>query len=582
MLISAGRITREAGETNVLSTAECDIYWRGFVYRSGFRSGKVSLGELAKVRETEIPRAAAQLKGAYFIAVKCKGSGNCYVFVDPSGLYQAYYSPRAVGTSLLELSRLEACRAGDIEPEALVELFHFGCIYENRTFFRQIHKVDPFSVISSSSSGTTEVLPKPVADISERPLFSFDALIQDFANALKDEKVSVDINGSVDSRLLAAALSYFGLPFEAASCGQPGAPEMRIAARVAQALGRPFQPTFHSAERADWDELFVLADGMFDVTKSSRHTQLQKERKQRGITLSVGDLGGDLYRDSWWVQNFPFRSSQGPQMERLYSLRLAPRPLEHYLLGDRYCLVSEWYRENVLEHLWQYAVPGNTKTYDRINYYFRLRAHAGWRVSGSPQEVKVALPYLDSESVRIGYSLPRRERSFSRFHRRKITQFSKKASCLPTTDAGMTAGSGPVAISVDFGRYLFDRCARALAKAGERVFRRSLLAQNTDDPRMRDELIQTMENQKITQLLADHRVLRSALNPRALPSRYVGPVFVLGKFFGELDADTLPASAESTSPGEAAKDSMAVETNTAGEPNAPARGTWHPSQIPFA
>lgn len=580
MLISAGKITREAGETNVLSTPDCDIYWRGFVYRNGLRAGKTSLGELAKARETEIPRAAAQLKGAYFIAVNCKRSGACYAFVDPGGLYRAYYSARAVGTSFLELSRTEGCRAADIEPEALVELFHFGCIYENRTFFRQIHRIDPFSVISSHPSGTTEVLPKPVADISERPQLSFDALMQDFANALKEEKVSVDLNGGVDSRLLAAALCYFGLSFEGASCGRPGTPEMRIAARVAQALARPFHPTFHSAERADWDELFLLTDGMLDVTRSSRHAQLQKDRKQRGITVSVGDAGGELYRDSWWLRDFPFHSNKEPQMERLYSLRLAPEPFEHYLLGARYCLLSEWYRENVLEHLWQYAVPGNTKTYDRINYYFRLRTHAGSLVSGGPHEVKVVMPYLDVEAVRIGYGLPRRDRFFNRFHRRKISRYSRKTSRLPTTDAGMTAGSSALAISLDLARYLVDRCGRVFTKTGERVFRHNFFQQHADDPRMKDELIQTMENQKIMQLLADHRVLRCALNPRALPSRYVGPVFVLGKFFGELDAATLPPA--DSKPPEAAKATQPLDTKTAAEPSAPPRGAWHPWQIPSA
>src|SRR5690349_4316420 len=236
MLISAGKITREAGETNVLSSAEHDIYWRGLVYRRGLRCGKASLTELAKARETEIPRAAAQLKGAYFIAMRCKQSGNYYAFVDPSGLYRAYYTTRAVGTSFLEMSRLETCRVEDIEPEALVELFHFGCIYENRTFFRQIHKIDGFSVICSKASTPTEVLPKPVADISDRPTLPFDALWQEFAAAVKDEKVSVDIDGGIDSRLMAAALSYYGLAFEMASSGRPGTPEMKIAARVARAL----------------------------------------------------------------------------------------------------------------------------------------------------------------------------------------------------------------------------------------------------------------------------------------------------------------------------------------------------------
>lgn len=583
MLISAGKITREAGETNILSTAEYDVYWRGFVYRRGLRCGKASLGELAKARETEIPRAAAQLKGAYFIAMRCKQSGNCYAFVDPSGLYRAYYSTRAVGTSFLEMSRFEACRVEDIEPEALVELFHFGCIYENRTFFRQVHKIDGFSVICSKATAPTEVLPKPVADISERPMLPFDALWQEFAAAVKHEKVSVDIDGGIDSRLVAAALCYHGLAFEMASSGRPGTPGMKIGSRVAQALGRPFYPTFHAAERADWDELFLLADGMFDVARTSRPTQLQKERKERGITLSVSHRGGELYRDCWWSQDFPFYSSDQPRLERLYARKIAPEPLAHHLLADRYFLVSEWYRESILEHLWQYAVPGNTKTYDRVHYYFRLRAQAGQLVTGCPPELKVAIPCLDADGARIAYNLSRPERFFNRFQRRKITQYSRKVSRLPTTDGGMRTGSGTLAMSMDLARYLADRCKRAAKKAGEHMLRTMDRPGSADDLRIRDELIRTMENQKITQALADHRVLRWALSPRELPSRYVGPVFVLGRFFGELDAATWPAAIPCQAPEAATKgaarldEADAAEQRTAAEPNGPATETWQSS-----
>ena len=590
MLISAGKITREAGETNVLSTAEYDIYWRGLVYRKGLRCGKASLGELAKARETEIPRAAAQLKGTYFIAMRSKQSGNYYAFVDPGGLYRAYYSTRAVGTAFLEMSRLETCRVEDIEPEALVELVHFGCIYENRTFFRQIHKIDGFSVICSKASAPTEVLPKPVADISERPMLPFDALVQEFAAAVKDEKVSVDIDGGIDSRLMAAALCYHGLAFEMASSGRPGTLEMKTAARVAQVLGRSFHPTYHAAERADWDELFLLADGMFDVTRISRPTQLQKERKERGITLSVSETGGELYRDCWWSQDFPFYSADEPRLERLYARKIAPEPLAHHLLADRYFLVSEWYRENILEHLWQYAVPGNTKTYDRVHYYFRLRAQAGQVVTGSPPELKVAMPCLDAEAVRIAYNLSRLERFFNRFHRRKITQYSRKASRLPTTDGGMRAGSGALMVSMDLACYLVDRCKRAARKASGQMLRRTGRRRSADDLRMREELIRTMENQKITQVLADHRVLRCALSPRELPPRYVGPVFVLGRFFGELDAATWPTAMPCQAPEETAKEAANPDVaaaaeqpgavGPAAEPNGPGTETWQPpSQI---
>jgi len=543
MLISAGKISCTAEHTENLSTSGCDIYWQGFVYRNGCCAGAPSLDELAKAPEAEIPRHAAQLKGAYCIAILCKRSNNCYMFVDPGGFFHAYYSSTAAGTSFLELSRAENCTAEDIDPESLVEFFHLGCVYEERTLFRQIRKVDPFSVICSNPLGSVEQLPKPLPDISEPPRESFDALMQDFVLALRNERVSVDITGGVDSRLLATALCYFGLPFEMAASGRPGIPDLKIAAKVARALGRPFYPTYHSAERCDWDELFCLSDGMFDVSKNSRQIQLQKERKKRGISLSVSGAGGELYKDFWWLQDFPFYSRPEPRIERLYSMRIASHGLQHYLLGDRYRLISEWYPKHILDRLWEYAVPGNTKTYDRIYYYFKLRGYAGRFITSSLRVLRVGMPYLDTDAVRIGYNLPRSQRFFNRFHRRKITQYSPKVSKLPTTEGGMSTSSGAFSVSKDFARYVVDRCQRLTKKVGQRVLGKTLFQGNSDDPAMADELMGAMVRRKTTQILADHGVLQFALNPRELPTRYLGSTFALGRFFEELDRSrTSPAA----------------------------------------
>ncbi|MGI0134721.1 MAG: hypothetical protein ACREBW_07180 [Candidatus Micrarchaeaceae archaeon] len=534
MLISAGRIVRDSSEVNVLSTSSREICWRGFVYQCGLQAGAESLRELAEAREDQIPQIAAQLKGTYFIAVHCKDSRHIYAFVDQAGLYHAFYSRRLVGTSFLELSRLENCVAKDVDQEALVEFFHFGCIYGNRTLFPTIQKIDPDSVLRADLAGSIEILAKPISDIGEPPQRSFESLLQEFAIAAKKERVSVDITGGSDTRLIASALAYFDLPFETATSGCPGAADVEIAAKIATMLNRSFYPTFHSASRCDWEELFFRSDAMFDVTKNSRFIQLQHDRKSRGITLSISGAGGELFKDFWWLQDFPFYSRRVPRLARLYSFRIAPHPPQHSLLGPRYKAISEAYREKLLNRLSKYTAASNTKTYDRIYYYFKLRSFAGRFMTSSADLLPVAMPYLDPEAIRIGYSLPRSERHLNRFHRKLTTRYSGPVSRMPTTEGGMTSASGPWAISADLGRYVADRCKRLAKKAGQQLLGKTFLQESPDDPSIFEGLLRVVEARKSTQILADHGVLNNGLNAKLLPKPYLGTVFVLSRFFERL------------------------------------------------
>jgi asparagine synthetase B (glutamine-hydrolysing) len=534
MLISAGKLIRHASDEEVLSTPSRDICWRGFVYKGGLHSGAESVRELLETREEDIPRAAATLKGIYFASIHCKDTGNTYAFVDQAGFCHAYYSDRRVCTSFLELARIERYTADDVDPEALVEFFHFGCVYEERTFFSAIRKINPDEIIRCSPAGPTVSIAKPVIDIAALPQRPFHAVLQEFATAASAERVSMDITGGADSRLLACALAYFGLPFETATSGRPGIPDVEIGAQVANELNRPFFPTYHSGARADWDELFVLSDAMFDGTKNSRQLQLQHDRRKRGITLSVSGAAGELFRETWWMHDFPFYRRREAKLARLYALRIAPQPLRHSLLAGRYKEYSEQQRENFLRRVSRYAVPGNTQTYDRIYYYVQLRAWCGTFVTSSMKLLRVAIPYADRELVRIGYNLPRTQRMLSRFHRKTISRYSVAAAALPTTESGVSLASGSLALSLDLSRYMADRSKRLAKKIGQQLLGRTFFQESSDDPRMFDELLLTITERKSTQVLADYGVLRKSVRPTALPKHYLGKIFVLGRFFEQL------------------------------------------------
>lgn len=535
MLIDRGKVIRRAGDGDVISTTSREIFWRGFLYKPGYRAGAESLGELCAAREGEIPQAAAQLKGAYFVAVRCRETGNAYAFVDPGALYHAYYSLQLIGTAFLELSRRENCGAEDVDPAAVVEFFHFGGVFEDRTFFSQIKRIDPDVIIRCGAGGRTETLRKPITGIGAEPQRTVESLLEDFVTAARNECVSVDITGGADTRLLAAAFSYFGLPFEMATSGRRGYQDVEIGAKVAEVLGQRHYPTYHPAEDIDWDELFFRSNAMFDVTKNSRLIQLQHDRQARGVTISVSGAAGEFLRETWWLHDFPFYARKKARLGRVYAMRIAPSALQHSLLARPYRFLSDSQEERFLELLARYEVPGNTRSYDRIYYSVPLRIWGGSFVTSSAGLVKMHVPFADRDMFRIGYHMSRMERTFSRFDRKLTTRYSPEAARLPTTEGGTSLAAGAWPLALDLRRYLVDRSMRLLKKLGQRALGKAFLQPSPDDPDVMNDLLRTLCARKSTQVLADHGVLNHALDPYSLPRRYAGRVFVLGRFFEQLD-----------------------------------------------
>jgi hypothetical protein len=576
MLITAGKASYEPKECEILATPSRTIYWQGLAFKAGLPAGEDSMRGLATVRETEIPSAAAQIKGAYFVAVHCDDTGNTYAFVDPCGMFHAYHTARTVATSFLDLSRREGLARDDFDPESIVEFLQFGHLYDDRTFFPQIRKIKANVVLRCNSDGSIDSLTKPVPDLSEPPRRSFDSLMRDFVTAVENEAVSVDITGGADSRLLAAALAYYELPFEMATGGRPGIPDVRIGAKVAQALGRPFFATYHSAARTDWDELFELTEGMFDVLKISRMTQLSKDRKSRGVTLSVSGACGELFREIWWMQDFPFYARRKPRIDRLFALRIAPYPFDHALLARRYRSISENYRAKILRRIWDFSVPSNGKSYDRVYYYFELPSSGGCFVTGTVSLLKIGLPYVDDEVIRIGYNLPPLQRVFSRFHRHGVTRYSPQLAQLPTTEAGVSLSSGFLPMSRDFSRYLIDRSTRLAKKVGQQIFKKTFFQESSDDPKIAGALARAVANANSMEVLADCGILDGAFAPTAVPTRYLGRAFALARLIEYLETiEQVPRT------GEAARNSLASELAASARETLPRKSAvvQHPAVI---
>jgi len=535
LAIERGRICRGPG-INRLDLGDRDVFWHGLAFIDGLNAGMESIREFARRANSGVAQAAAALKGVYFLVIRDKMSGTCSAFVDNSGLYHSYCAAERMSNSFLGLAAVEELGPHDADPEALVEFFHFGCIYSEKTLLHGIRKIGPDEVLHLPPRGPLRRERKRTPDIAAPQEEPFESMLEKLARAIVAEEISLDLTGGIDSRLLAVVLDYFGLTFEVAASGVQGDKELILAASVAEVLGRSLQVTLHDSGSEDWDWLLGVCDGLFDPAKASRPMQLHRDRAARGVTLALSGAGGELFKDFWWLQDFPLYSRRLPNLGRLYALRLANNELHHEYFAGRYRSLSLTYRERLLRTLVPYVSGGNTQTYDRIYYSFKMRALAGRFLTNGLACLKMYAPYLEHDAVRAGYNMSRGQRFFNRYHRQTITKYSPAAARLPTTEGGMSASSDGRAIPRDLSRYVADRWRRLRWKIDKEYSSRSS-AQGPDDPKMPQHLRRQLEGRRSVERLKDEGFLNPALRLEEIQPGYFGPLLALDWLWEQLEAN---------------------------------------------
>ncbi|GBD39784.1 hypothetical protein HRbin37_02070 [bacterium HR37] len=501
--------------------------WKGMVFIEGIPCGVDSIKEFSKeVRRLGLQKACCILKGCYFIVIKDKRRNAFYSFIDNSGLFQAFHSDKAICTSFLKLVKWEGLSKVNLNKEAVVEFIHFGNIFFNKTFFDLIKKIPRQSILSFSEEGKICFSEKLIPDLDEKnDKFSFLDFFEGFVSSIKDEKVSIDLTGGIDSRLLAVLLDYFGLEFETAVVGIRGNQDIEIAKEVASILKHDIHITYHSIDNLEKDlyELFAMCDGLCNILKC--HTQLQDNRGRlhRGVSLKLSGAGGELYKDFWWLQDFPFYKKKRANLERLFDLRIAPIPFKHFYLSDDYIETSINIRQKVLKELSKYIRDTNTKTYDNIYFSYKMSEVGGRSLTNNfYSALKGYAPLLELDLVRYGFNLPRRERFFNNFHRKIITSVNPDIARIQTTGSGMSVSSKSLDIIQDIGKYLVNISIRLTKKVAQKYLRRTYFQESPIHPDFYSKLRKLSITKDSIDLLKDEGIINKKIDIDDIDNNYIG------------------------------------------------------------
>jgi hypothetical protein len=500
-----------------LETGDFIAIWQGFLFVRGFVAGRASVAALMDFfRRLGPDTALALAKGSFRLCILDKQSRAMFCCVDPFGLARLFVAGPLISDNLFGLIGRLGYNEADLDISALAFFVRFGAYALGCTIDRRVRFLSGSEIVHLAPDGHVRLLRKSLPDFqSTREEFDFDAYVRDMRTAIEGQHISLDLTGGYDSRLLAACLK--NSIAETATTGQPGNFDLGIARNVASALNLPHVAARHDisgfGERA-WT-LLQLTHGQTGILAYDHVYQLTRERQARGITLVIAGIGGELWKDILWLQDFPFLSGP-PRFERLFRTRLEPRtaPMAH--LEPSFASAFETAKGTYLRamHTRLGTLP-RTVAYDCVYAFLRIPFTAGPSITaGIDMGLPTFCPLYDADGAIASMHKPPRERLFSRWHREVIARFAPEIAKLRSDD-GLSAQPGLAALA-DIPFYAGNKVLRLAQKLAQRFGLPDVRHLSLDDPRTLEFAHSLPVVQPAFDRLRDLKVLARVANPAEL------------------------------------------------------------------
>ncbi|MCK9404729.1 MAG: hypothetical protein M0Q26_15150 [Chitinophagaceae bacterium] len=531
MVIKEGQIVSDTdGKINRMSTPDFDVYYKGLLFVSGKRTGQQSieyiLTKLQKTGEFNF----LKFFGFFFIYIVERKTGKQYVFTDNSGIFKAYCYNGCISTSFLELLDYSGeLTIDNLDYRSISEFFHFGFTYFDNTLLTDIKRIDgdDFFIMEN---GVNLRKRKGIGTIDQASGIKVEDFFVDLIYAVEGKEVSLDITGGFDSRLILSFFIKAKSAFELAISGLAHNSDIRISKKNAAKIGKEFFPYFHSGKQLSIDEfcdIFSKTDSQLDIVDFNRNHRFNMERLSRGVEIQISGAGGELYKDFWWLQDFPFYNRKKTRLRNLYKLRIESTSFPHFLLGEKLMEYSLKLRETTILKLKSLLLKRNTESYDNIYFNYKMKTNAGVYISVTNNYFFSYAPLLEMELIRIGFNLKRKERFFNNFHRKLISGNCPDISTIETTE-GTTASSSYADIIIDIFGYVIDKIKRLLKQLARKILKKTYFQESPTDNQVYEYVRNNPSFLRYVDLLKDHDILAFNVNINKLPELFIGRILTIG------------------------------------------------------
>lgn len=370
----------------------------------------------------------------------------------------------------------------ELNKNAVIEFLTFGSVQDPLTFIKKVQKATTDQLfIFTPDTGLVEQKQNDENPLIEHSRVNIEdakmKYLQFFEkrkSQLQVLKISIDLTGGVDSRLIACTLRHFDIPFDAAYSQISGNKnEQRIAEKVAKELDVSLKIISDKNEitsKSEIEELYKLGDGMWDPISLHSLRKTQAWRRNEGYDLAITGVAGAVYKDFWWQQDFPFYKKKKSNLDRLLKLRMYPVILPVKWISNSWKSEYICFIPDYKSHLKSYRRKYNSQTYDQIGYHIRTKEQVSVLSHASAEHLPVYSPLIENELLEIGYNMEVKARTFNRFHRYLITDLAPNIAKIPTTDGGMTISIDPRHVIKDTFRFVSYKVNRVMKLVGSKNY----------------------------------------------------------------------------------------------------------------
>ena len=460
-------------------------------------AGRPAVECLARdLEETRLDELSRQCDGPFFLALADRRERYLTFMTDHAGVVNVYvYCSRgrlAVSTSSMALS---AAFPVTIDPEGVAQFLRTANVYGSGTVYREIGLLEPGRIYRADLGPEPGELEhrtywKSPVEVDEGMSFARarDMLGRRLLEAVEPfarENLVCDFTAGFDSRLLVAALSCLrplsGLPTFV--FGPGASKEVRLVKDYCRTLGID---NHHLELPADWGEMLPgYVSRALEVSDGEENAVvyapilLAQERKASSHRYSVGGLGGELYRDFWWIQEL-YGSRRPANLDRLIALRILQYEFDPSIYSEEWRPVMAGVKDS-LKRTFENTLSDmdrkrtfNTLQIDTLYLRQKIRRWAGRTLSSSGRIVGTIAPLTLKSCLEAALVVPP---AFKRNGR--LVKALVEDLCEPLADLRMLSGAPCRNITLTnahrFYPLLIDYAKRAARKAAQKTLKRTIL-----------------------------------------------------------------------------------------------------------